>query len=1067
MIGSTSTLHSATTRFPLLRGCVISIATFTAYCGWAAAPASAAMTIGELRCEYTANPLGIDTLKPRLSWTLLDSERGQRQTAYQLQVAETPEGLQQGNGLLWDSNKVASDQNVNVVYAGPSLRSGMRCYWRVRAWDKQDQPSVWSSPALWQVALLDAHDWKAQWIGLDDKWTPDWRDVAVTVDCTLQKGAVGIVFRAQDENNFYLWQINNTIGNDLLLRPHVLKNGQWTILPAVSLRQTCPSFDDGKKHRIEIKVEGDQIRTSIDGKQVDERRDATFAAGAVGFRADREEQFTVSNIVVVDAQGKLLLRENFQGSRLAFPEAKENNGQLFMSGQTLLHRPLPKDCPRLRKTFNLAAKPIRRASASVCGLGFYELYVNGAKAGDRVLAPANTPYSQRILFDTLDVTDQVKQGANAMGLWLAPGYSDDYSRYGWKWEQPKRAIVQLDVVYEDGTTESVGTDGSWLSGPSPIENASLYNGETYDAGLETPGWATAGFTGDGWRPVRVLSPTGAALKPNTMPPIRVTQTIRPVSVAEPKPGVFVFDMGQGFAGWTRVRATGPRGTRIVIRHSELIDKEGNIDPWTSRDAKATDTFVLAGQGSETYEPRFTYHGIRYVEVSGYPGRPTLDDVTGCVVHADVKPIGNFVSSNELINRIQQNCTWSMRSNFMSIPTDCCMRDERTPCQMDSQAYEDASICNFWMDRFYAKWLDDISGGQGNPDWNGDAVTLPWRLYQQYGDLRILETQYSNMRAYVEFIDAKVPNHLWEGGFGDWLAPNKGTWADYFKDVTDVNTCIYAETARIVSETAALLGKPDDAAKFGKLFDEIKQAYNEKRYNAAQAAYGEGSQTTAILPLVWNLVPPDRRAAVFAHLITRIHEHDKDHIGTGIFGTRYLVDVLSDFGKSDLAVRMLTQPDYPGFGDQIAQGATTLWEQWTFKGSMNSHNHVCFAGVSSSFFTRLAGITSLQPGYAEIGIRPAMPDNLTFVEASEDTVKGRIAVRWQRDREKIEMRVSIPVNTIAKITWPGDNSQAVLESGKPADQAEGVTHIANESGHIVLTVGSGDYCFTNAVATKQP
>lgn len=1060
MIGFNSTCHPSGTSVFLFRRLSI----FAACCGWFINPASAAMTIGELRCEYAINPIGIDTLKPRLSWTLLDHERGQCQTAYQIHVADAPDGLGKINNLLWDSGKVLSGQNSHIVYAGKELHSSSRCYWTVRAWDKRGQPSPWSSPALWQVAILNTGDWKAQWIGLTNDGVPNWQDITLTADVTLQKRAAGIVFRAKDENNFYMWQFNNSLGSELLLRPHILKNGQWSVLPVVSLRQTIPASEDSKKHRVEIETRGDRICTRIDGKLVDKRRDATFASGTVGFRADHQEQFTVGNIVVMDAEGKPLLKEDFQGSRLAFPDARIDNDLLLVSGQTLLRRPLPKDCPRLRKTFDLA-KPVRHATVSVCGLGFYELYVNGEKADDRVLAPANTSYSQRILFDTIDVTDKVKQGPNAMGIWLAPGYSDDYSRYGWRWEEPKRAFVQLDVVFEDGTTASVVSDGSWLSGTSPLIQASLYDGEIYDAGLETPGWAAVGFAADGWRPVRVLSPTNAALKPNIMPPIRVTQTIRPVNIAEPKPGVFVFDMGQGFAGWTRIRATGSRGTRIVMRHSELLGKDGNIDPWTNRDAKATDTFVLSGKGDETYEPRFTYHGFRYVEVTGYPGRPTLDDLTGCVVHAAVQPAGSFVSSNGLINRIQQNCVWSMRSNFMSIPTDCCMRDERTPCQMDSQAYEDAAICNFWMNRFYNKWLDDISGGRGNPDWNGDATTLPWRLYQQYGDLRILETHYPNMRAFVEFLNAKAPNHIWTDGYGDWLAPNDGSWADYYKDVADVNTCLYAEIARIVGETATLLGKTDDAAKFTKLFGEIKRAYHEKRFNAAQAAYGDGSQTTAVLPLAWNLTPPDRRADVFSHLVSTIHGRDKDHLDTGIFGSRYLVDVLSDFGESDLAIRMLTQPDYPGYGDQIARGATTLWEQWTFKGGMNSHNHVCFAGVSSSFFTRLAGITPLKPGYAEIGIKPTMPNSLTFIEASQDTVKGCITVRWQRDGEKIEIRATVPVNTVAKIAIPGDKPETVTESGKPASQAEGVSLVGMKDGRVVFAVGSGEYCFANVVSTK--
>ena len=1014
--------------------------------------ASAAMTVGELRCEYELDPVGIDTLQPRLSWTLLDGTRSQTQTAYEIRVASTPEALEKGENLLWNTDKTVSSDTTHIVYEGSALRPGLRCHWQVRAWDKLGKPTPWSAPALWQVALLNSSDWKAKWIAPPAADTPEWGDFTLTANVTLRKEAFGLVFRASDASNGYMWQFNNATGPDFLLRPHIQRNGQWSMLPAVSLRQAVPAGEELKPHRIEISTRGTVIRTTVDGKLVDERTDAAFASGTVGFRADSKEEASVDAVTVTDASGKLLLQEEFNGTPSSFPHAKVEKGQLSLNGATLLHRPpLPKDCPRLRTTFTLV-KPVHRATASVCGLGFYELYLNGVKAGDRVLAPANTPYPQRLLFDTLDVTPLVSQGTNAVGLWLAAGYSDDYSQWGWKWEASKRAILQLDVVYEDGTSATVCTDERWRSGASPLTFASLYDGEVYDAAREAPGWSTASFPAEGWKPVRVLEATPAELLPNTMPPLRVTQTIRPARVTEPKPGVFVFDMGQNFAGWVRVRAKGPRGTRVTLRHSELLGEDGMLDPWTNRRAKATDTFLLAGgEVAETYEPRFTYHGFRYVEVTGYPGRPSPEDITGCVVHADVQPAGTFLTSDATLNQLHSNCLWSMRSNFMSIPTDCCMRDERTPCQMDSLAYEDTALCNFWMDRYYAKWLGDIRGGRGNPDWNGDMVFLPWRLYRQYGDVRILETNYENMRAFVEALHEKTPDHICTQGFGDWCPPNDGSWEQYHGDVIEVNTCLYAALTRIVGLTAARLMKPDDAARYAKLADEIARAFHAKRFKAETAEYGDGSQTTALLPLALDLVPGDARRAVFDRLVATIREKNKGRLDTGIFGTRYLADVLCDFGEADLAISMLTQTNYPGFGFQVARGATTLWEQWTVKGGMNSHNHAMFAGVGSSFYSRLAGITALKPGFTEIGIRPVMPKSLTFVEASQETVKGRVSVRWQREGERVRVDVAIPVNATARVALPAANRQAVKTSG--------VSFVGMEEGRAVYATGSGTYGFT--------
>jgi hypothetical protein len=1046
-------------------------------------------TVEGLHCEYLTHPVGIDTAVPRLGWRLTSTERSQYQTAYQVQVASSPEELVQKGGVLWDSGKTASSRSVHVEYAGRALRAGARYHWRVRVWDRSGRASPWSEPATWQAAKLAPDDWRASWIapGISRPQTrPEWKDFTLIADVTVVRGAVGILFRADDSKNFYMWQLNSAMGKDLRLRPHVCKAGQWSFLPAVSLRDIVPDAERHARHRIKIEVRGDRIRTFVDGKLADERKDATFAGGTVGFRSEGPEQGVVEFVEVRDANGKPLLRDRFEKDAGRFPGARVAGGRMEISEGVFLHgvpsqqqRELPKDCPRLRRVFHLE-KPVRYAVASVCGLGFYELHLNGSKVGTRELMPANTVYDaqsqalygakqSRLLFDTYEVTERLRPGANALGLWLAPGYSDDYSKWGWKWLGEKQAILQLDIEFTDGSTTSVVTDGAWRSGSSPITYASLYHGEHFDARREEPGWNRPDFDAAHWKPVRVVRAPDTPFRANPMPPVRVMETLRPVAIREPRPGVFVADFGQNFAGWVRLRASGAAGTRITLRHAELAGANGMIDTWSNKGAKATDIFVLRGsEDAETYQPRFTYHGFRYVEVTGYPGRPTPDDLVGCVVHADVTGrTGRFRSSNELLNRIFANCVWGMRSNLMSIPTDTPARDERTPCQMDSRVYEEAAIHLFEMNRYYVKWLGDIVGGRGKPDWSGNGPLLAWHLYRYYADQHTLQSHYDEMRAYLEHLSKQHPSHLISGGFGDWCAPGDGSFKNSFRDPDEVNTALYALLARTLAQAAEALEKPEDVRRYNALADAIGQAFHKKYFQPETATYGSGSQTTSLLPLKFGMVPEANRQAVFDRLVKTIEVRRKGHLHTGITGTRFLVDVLCENGRPDLAMGVLTKTTYPSFGYQIAMGATTTWEQWSFRKGMQSFNHAMFAGIAASFYTHFAGITPLEPGYRRIRIHPYLPPQLDFVEAETPTVKGTVAVKWERKGDRqLELTVTIPANTQALVHVPTVDRQSVREGDQPAEQANGVVFEAMQSGRAVFRIGSGTYIFTSVIQSRK-
>ncbi|WP_275559434.1 family 78 glycoside hydrolase catalytic domain [Streptomyces sp. 5-6(2022)] len=730
--------------------------------------------------------------------------------------------------------------------------------------------------------------------------------------------------------------------------------------------------------------------------------------------------------------------------------------------------------PLLRKEFSLD-KEVAGARAYVAGLGFHELRLNGAKVGDRVLAPANTPYDRRVLYDTYDVTKALRKGGNTVGLWLGHGYGENFSRYGFRWNGRRQAIALLDVTFTDGTRRRLTTDPSWKWSIGPITADDLYDGESYDARKEQDGWDESGFDDRSWEGVSMVDAPQGALRSNTMPPVRVTDTLRARKVTELRPGTYVYDFGQNIAGWARLSAKGEAGTRITLRTAEELNADGTLDAATNRDAAATDTFTLAGTGRrETYEPRFTYHGFRYLEVTGFPGTAGLGDVRARVVHADVPSTGTFSSSSEVLNRIWHNNRWSVLNNSMSTPTDTPVRDERTPPAMDVQAYRDAATREFGMGSFYAKYLRDLPPGTAlpsddvkaqYPDMAGGQVTLAWTLYEQYRDRSALETAYPDMKRFVDRNAEEVPGLVWpaDEGFGDWCPPDHGpeandgmgspTAGDCFSEVSLVNTALSYQQAEAAAKAAGVLGHRQDARHFESLAGRIKDAFNARFLNEAGDRYGSGRQVTSILPLAFGLVPADRVDDVGDQLARTIVEHDGGHLDTGIFGTRYLVDALARTGRIDLAMTMLHQRTYPGFGFQLANGATTTWEQWLYRSSMETHDHAMFAGINASFYTVLAGIRPTEPGYRDIAVEPRIPDSLDQVSAAQETVRGRVASSWKKTRGTLRLTVTIPANSRAVVRVPLTDEDIRVQAPTEARK----TQVTDQA--VSYRVGSGTWTFT--------
>lgn len=1054
--------------------------------------ANARTTVGELRCEYLKNPEGIDVLQPRLSWVLHSTERNQRQTAYRVLVASSLAKLHADWGDLWDSGKVESDQSIHVRYAGQPLRSHQVCYWKVRVWDKNGRPTPWSGPARWTMGMLEPSDWKAKWIGLDGEEKTNW----LTGTCWIWYPVGEPEKSAPPGTNYFRRIVHIPAGREI-------KQAIFQYAGDDECRGWLNDRDLGARrgHRNvkynDITGRLEPGTTYVFGLTGVNRGTNAKPAGVVGLL---EIEFKDGTRIVIptDEQWKVSDREIEGWNKPNFDDSSwvhaKNLGPVGMEPwgnvRTAEDRRLP--ARWLRKEFALD-KDVSRAVVYYSGLGLSELYLNGSKVSDRVLSPALTDYTKRVFYLAFDVTERVQRGRNALGVVLGGGrYYADRSRvyagtvsYGF----PK-LLLQLRIEHTDGTVTELVSDESWkLATNGPILANSEFDGEFYDARKEFNGWTKPGFDDSNWLDPQVVAAPAGKLVAQPIPPIRVTQTLKPVALTEPQPGVFVFDMGQNMVGWCRLRVRGPAGTTVTLRHAETLKPDGTLYTANIRGAKATDTYILKGKGLEVYEPRFTYHGFRYVEVRGFPGKPTLGSIEGCVVHDDLEPAGTFLCSNPLLNRIYSNVVWGVRGNYRSIPTDCPQRDERQGWLGDRSEESRGETYLFNNAPLYAKWLQDMSDAQKDsgsiPDvappywpiynddvtWPSSAVIIPNTIYRQFADADVIARQYDTAKKWIEHMLSYVKNGIIsKDSYGDWCVPPEDPVLIHTKDTNRITSKALLATAyfyhdlRLMQKYATMLGKPADAARFAQLADEIKAAFNREFLDRDRARYDNGTQTSCVLALAFGLVPEEFRARVFAHLVDKIETESKGHIGTGLIGAQHLMRVLSDNGRPDLAYTIATQLDYPSWGYMISKGATTIWELWngdTADPAMNSHNHVMLVGdLIIWLFEYMAGIApdDNPPGFKHIIMRPHPVEGLRFVKATHKSPYGLIASHWRKTKAGFDWRITVPPNTTATVFVPATDPKQITVDGKSALQTTAVRFIRAEPGRAVFLVGSGTYRF---------
>jgi alpha-L-rhamnosidase len=982
--------------------------------------------------EHRTDPLGVDAARPRFGWQLGASAPQQRQAAYQVTVSDA-------RGVVWDSGRVVSGPRTDVTYGGPALAPLTRYTWRVRVWDGQGRTGGWSpvhtfetAPGAWTADFIGQRPAAPGLGGASWIWYPEGDPVAGvppatryfrrTVDLTAP-GRATLVITGDDTAD--VW-VNGTQAS---ASPRVADS--WQTAAVVDLTGRLSA-----------------------------------GANVIAVRAENTTQSPAALIATLSVQdGQTVVTDGAWRASQDGPAGWEQPGfddgtwpaarvlTAYGTGPWGANVRVPQPAPVLRKGFTVS-KPVASARLMTTALGLHETRLNGGRVGADVLAPGWTDYRKRLQYKVFDVTRQIRPGENALGAWLGNGwYSGSLGFAGNQYygTQPWYS-AQLVITYTDGTTSVVETDDTWRVTTSPIRSDDLYHGETYDARLAVSGWDGPGFDDSTWAAPVVRTEPAPNMVSQVDNGVTVQQEFRPVTITEPKPGVWVFDLGQNFTGWNRIAVRGPAGTTITMRHAEVLNPDGTIYTANLRAAQVTDRFTLSGTGGvETWEPRFTVHGYRYVEVTGLPAPPTTDTVTGRAAWASGGTPGTLTTSNPLVNQLQHNILWGTRSNMLSIPTDCPQRDERLGWTGDIAIFAGTSTFNLATHNLLAKFTDDLGDAQradgaytdvapavidgaGRAGWADAGVIVPYTLWQRYGDTAVIDEHFAAMARFVDYLRATSGADLirdqWT--FGDWLNVNDNTAQDV------LSTAFFSWSARLLSRMAAATGRTAEAATYGRLADDVAAAFT-RRFVAADGTVGSNTQTGYVLALAFELLPEPSRQAAADKLVAKVAATG-GHLSVGFLGVENLLPVLADHGHADTAYEILLQPDFPGWGYMQSRGATTVWERWdgirpdgSFNDpGMNSFNHYGLGSVGDFLYRQVAGLGPASPGYGSLLIAPKPGGGLTSASATYETPYGGARSDWSTSDGRLTLRVTVPTGTWATVRVPGTGPVSYPPEAVPVD-----------------------------------
>lgn len=752
-------------------------------------------------------------------------------------------------------------------------------------------------------------------------------------------------------------------------------------------------------------------------------------------------------------------------------------------------------CPYLRREFDLG-RTIASARVYATALGLYRLEINGQKVSDHLFSPGWTSYAERLQYQVYDVTSLLQSGQNVIGAILGDGWY----RGGLVWG-PRRnnygekiaLLAQLEIRYTDGSREVITTDKNWKAKTGPILMSDIYNGEIYDARLDMPGWSKAGYDDSAWSAVKVVDHDMGRLVASVGPPVRRIETIQPVKSWVTPAGQRIVDMGQNMVGWLELQVQGPAGTRIKLQHAEVLDQEGNFYTENLRGAAQKYEVILKGDGMEVFEPHFTFHGFRFVSLENWPGEVNLNQIRGVVIHSDIEPTGSFECSEPLINQLQHNIQWGLKGNFLDVPTDCPQRDERLGWTGDAQVFARTACFNNDVAGFYTKWLADLTADQqaggavphvipnvlswkqdkdhsASAGWADAATVVPWTVYLCYGDTRILEQQYGSMQAWVDYITRQAgKDRLWtqDATFGDWLAFSTDR-SDYPGATTEkdlIRQAYFAHSIDLLVRTAKILGKTHDAQRYSDLLQKVRKVFNNE-FVTPNGRLTSDTQTAYVLALDFDLLPVAQRSVAANRLAKNVREFG--HLTTGFLGTSSLCHMLSDYHFFDEAFMLLNRREYPSWLYPVTRDATTIWERWdgirpdgSFQNpGMNSFNHYAYGAIGDWLYRVVAGIEidPQQPGYKHVILQPHPGGGLTYARARIESMYGPVACGWQRDDDRMVIKIELPPNTTATLLLPDTRIETVTEGEKALMKLKDLIHYEQKDNRVIIQLGSGRYTF---------